>query len=285
MKANCVFSGGGILGISFAGAMAALEKHRVEIENVAGSSAGAIIAGLTSAGYTASEIKDAFMSTDFRRFINKPRLNTMKLAGLILKCGMHKVEPLEEWINALLVKKGIRTFADLEQKGRCPLKVTASDINQKLLAVFPDDLPKYDQDMCFPVAKAITISASIPFFFRPHALKDSLLVDGGLMSNYPVWIFDATQSGSIPIIGFKLVDTSKIDMKYKQNIVDFSKDVMQSVLSNNEERFLPASDNVHTVTIDTMGYSAVDFDMDKETQMKLYMMGYHRTDDFMWSIS
>ncbi len=273
------------MGISFAGAIAALEKHRVEIENVAGSSAGAIIAGLASAGYTAAEIKDAFVSADFRQFINKPRLNTMKVASLIFKCGMHKMEPLEAWISGLLVKKGIRSFADIEQKGICPLKVTASDINKKVLAVFPDDLHKYDEDMCFPVAKAIAISASIPFFFRPHALKDSLLVDGGLMSNYPVWIFDATQSGSVPIIGFKLVDTSKIDAIYNRNVVDFSKDVMQTIFSNNEERFLPASDNVHTVTLDTMGYSAVDFDMNKDTQMKLYMNGYIRTDDYLWSIS
>ncbi|PJI08961.1 MULTISPECIES: patatin-like phospholipase family protein [Clostridium] len=61
--------------------------------------------------------------------------------------------------------------------------------------ILPDDLRKYNIDpMEFSIAKAVRMSCSIPLYFTPYILKNtspySFIVDGGLLSNFPIWIFD-----------------------------------------------------------------------------------------------
>ena len=63
------------------------------------------------------------------------------------------------------------------------------------MMVLPDDLEKYGVSPdSFPVARALRMSCGIPFFFEPVRLKigsgDTIVVDGGVLSNFPMWIFD-----------------------------------------------------------------------------------------------
>src|ERR671938_1325828 len=68
-RADGVFEGGGVKAIALAGAVAAAEEAGVqEWVNVAGTSAGAIVASLLAVGYTADELRAALQQTDFRRF-------------------------------------------------------------------------------------------------------------------------------------------------------------------------------------------------------------------------
>src|SRR5438067_8990383 len=65
-RADGVFEGGGVKGIAFAGAIAAAEEEAgvAEWVNVAGTSAGAIVAALLVAGFRAEEIRDVLADTD-----------------------------------------------------------------------------------------------------------------------------------------------------------------------------------------------------------------------------
>src|SRR5262249_57234663 len=67
-----VFEGGGVKGIGLVGALAAIEKAGYEAVNVAGTSAGAIVASLYAAGYTAAELKPIIMGLDFNQ-LTDPR--------------------------------------------------------------------------------------------------------------------------------------------------------------------------------------------------------------------
>ena len=65
------------------------------------------------------------------------------------------------------------------------------------LLVLPKDLEIYGYDQNrFPVSRAVRMSCSIPFFFDPVELihkpssKRCYVVDGAILSNFPVWIFD-----------------------------------------------------------------------------------------------
>ena len=83
-----------------------------------------------------------------------------------------------------------------------PLRIIASDLvseDLKIFGVNADDL----------VVKFVIASASFPLFFRPFRFSGGLLVDGGLLSNNPAWVFDAERScgtESIPTLGFVLID-------------------------------------------------------------------------------
>lgn len=110
---------------------------------------------------------------------------------------------LEEWVFKLLARKGIRTFADL--RGGVPdyanpmgykVRMTAVDAKRAKVIVLPDDMAYYgfDPDR-LEVAKAIRMSASVPFAFKPvefytnkgNKIKKHYIIDGGVLDNLPVW--------------------------------------------------------------------------------------------------
>ena len=64
-KINAVFEGGGIRGIGHVGAACVFEKNGYEFINLAGSSAGAIVASLLAAGYQCDEIKKEMKQLDY----------------------------------------------------------------------------------------------------------------------------------------------------------------------------------------------------------------------------
>jgi NTE family protein len=70
-RCDAVFEGGGVKGIGLVGAIAATEEKRYQFVNVAGTSAGAIIAALIAAGYGAKELREIMRSLDYSKFKDK----------------------------------------------------------------------------------------------------------------------------------------------------------------------------------------------------------------------
>lgn len=196
MKIDGVFSGGGIKGFAFIGAYKALEEKGFEFARVAGTSAGSIIAALIAAGYKSDEILSLMDSLELRKFLDKRKgimsFMLMKWISVYWRMGLYKGQFLEEWMEEKLKAKGVSTFADLP-KGK--LRVIASDLTNGKIVVLPDDLSKYGiNPNRFSVAKAVRMSSCLPYFFEPVKLwtKDgvSIVVDGGVLSNFPIWLFD-----------------------------------------------------------------------------------------------
>lgn len=226
MKINAVFEGGGVKGIALAGAVQAAERRGLTFHQVAGTSSGAIVASLVAAGYTAEEMKKVIMATPFSSFMQRAPIFNTKIIGplsrLFIKKGLYSGEALEHWIHQLLLAKGIRTFSDLKTN---QLRIIASDISDRKLLVLPDDIAQYGIDPNqLLVSKAVRMSTSIPYFFdpviirkapdkrskkQPFADQFAYIVDGGLLSNFPLWIFDKDHAPAmeklVPTIGFQLV--------------------------------------------------------------------------------
>ena len=66
LRADAVFEGGGVKGIGLVGAVAAAEERGYQWENVAGTSAGAIVAALLAAGYNSEELRNVMQELDYR---------------------------------------------------------------------------------------------------------------------------------------------------------------------------------------------------------------------------
>ena len=88
----------------------------------------------------------------------------------------------------------------------------ATDLSDRRMLVLPHDLDELiDEPDDFSIARAVRMSMSIPGFFEPARLKDKrgkehVIVDGGVLSNYPVWLLDdGTPDPPWPTFGFKLV--------------------------------------------------------------------------------
>lgn len=228
-QADAVFEGGGVKGIGLVGAVSEIEMAGYTFENLAGTSAGAIVASLLAVDYRAAEIKKEMEHLDYNNFKDENLLDRLGLLGKTLSIGFEygifEGEFFESWLERLLTAKGKTVFGDIrtpypEEQYRYKLQVIAADITDRRLLVLPGDLTYfgYDPDG-FSISRAVRMSMSIPFFFEPVKLQDSsgrvhFIVDGGVLSNYPIWLLDdGTENPAWPTFGFKLMEPDKRTLK------------------------------------------------------------------------
>ncbi|WP_247237436.1 patatin-like phospholipase family protein [Telluribacter sp. SYSU D00476] len=208
---NLVFEGAGIRGIAYAGVIEVLEEQdRLSgVQKVGGTSAGAITALLVSLGYTSAEIAEIISSTQFNRF-NDGRLFFLGgVARMNSKFGWYRGEKFTAWLAGLIENKtgnGDITFEELSQRGFKDLYVTATCLNKQRLLVFSKET--YPR---MKVKDAVRASMSIPLYFRAvfidstgqvHRKLDpskklDVVVDGGLIGNFPITLFDRTETDSV----------------------------------------------------------------------------------------
>ncbi|CAI6055036.1 patatin-like phospholipase family protein [Cohnella sp. JJ-181] len=296
---NAVFEGGGVKGISLAGAVRAAELNGYGFHQVAGTSAGSIVAALLAAGYSASEMKLIIDGTPFSDFLKRAPVFNVKLIGpaarLLIFKGLYSGDALEAWIQKLLAARGIHTFRDLPP-GR--LRIIASDITNGRLLVLPDDIADYGMDpRDLNVAQAIRMSVSIPYFFDPViirsaaavrpikrekrpvrrrlAMTGSYIVDGGLLSNFPLWLFEENdpQKPALPVVGFQMVGRPKPKGHRISGPFTMFYAMFETMLSAHDERYIEKNNRVRTIKIPTLGVRTTDFHLTSEQSEGLYQSG------------
>ncbi len=155
-----------------------------------------ILASFIAAGYTAKEIEKLFDELDLTTLLDSRitmlPIPLLKWLHIYFRLGLYQGKELEKWFLEKLADKGVYSFSDLPEGS---LKLVASDLTNGRMIVLPDDLERYGiVQETFPVARAVRMSCGIPFFFEPVRLKigsgDTIVVDGGVLSNFPMWIFD-----------------------------------------------------------------------------------------------
>lgn len=116
-KNDAVFKGVGVKGIGLVGAFSVLAAEGYMLENLAGTSAGAIVTALVAAGYNATELQEILEAQDFAKFMDKGWEDEIPLVGsmlnLITEKGIYEGNFFENWLRELLAKKGVHTFGDL----------------------------------------------------------------------------------------------------------------------------------------------------------------------------
>ncbi len=301
LMADAVFEGGGVKGIGLVGAVAVAEEKGYQWVNVAGTSAGAIVAALVAAGYTAVEIKEIMEELDYNRFKDASLLDRVPLAGplasLILEKGIYEGRFFENWMRGLLRKKKVETFNDLileEYKGdkryRFKLRVIASDISRGRMLVLPQDIADFGiRPENLDVAAAVRMSMSIPFFYEPVTVQNkqtsqvSYIVDGGLLSNFPVWLFDT--KGAIPewpTFGFKLVEPEE-ELEIPHQIrgpVSLLAALFSTMMKAHDARYIKDEHYVRTIPIPTLDVGTTEFDISREKSEALYYSGREAAEKF-----
>lgn len=294
MKVDGVFSGGGVKALAFIGALEELEGRGYTFSRVAGTSAGAILACLTAAGYTAEELKERLKSLSFEELVDVPLSDRvfpfMKWLLLYYRLGLYKGNQLENVLEEWLEDKGVRTFADLRPGS---LKVICSDLTLGRIVVFPDDLKKvYGIDPAtFSVAKAVRMSAGLPYFFIPvkiHGKRGrSVIVDGGVLSNFPLWIWEKKDGcRTRPIIGMKLSDEpDKLPEQKIKNAIQMFHALFKTMQQAHDARYISKTMSKDIIFIPVNGIETTDFDMSPEQKEALMNLGHEYANDFLrrWS--
>lgn len=306
MNADLVLEGGGVKGIGLAGAVSALAAAGYEFPRIAGTSAGALVGALVAVGYTTAELEDLLRRVDQERFADEGLLDRLGVPGkalsVIFEQGVYEGEAVRTWIAERLEEKGVRTFADLrllhDPEGDLPperryrLVVMASDVSRGRLVRLPWDYPDYGLDPDEQiVADAVRASTSIPFFYEPVRLTggrgyEHVLVDGGLLSNFPVDAFDRTdrRAPRWPTFGIKLSARAEGLQRPADvsNTFEFARALVSTMISFHDHLHLDDPCVVRrTVFVDTSGVRATDFDLDDATKTRLYESGRQAAEKFL----
>ena len=209
-KVGLVLSGGGAKGIAHIGVLKKLEESGVRIDYIGGTSMGAIIGGMYAAGYTATELDSIFRSTNFGELIpdDVPRhamtfyerddseTHAVTLPfddfKLTFPSGISKGQNVYNLFSKLLLHvNDVDDFSELP----IPFFCIATDIETgKEVMLDKGYLPR-----------AMRASMAIPSVFSPVTINDTILVDGGVVNNYP--IDEVKAMGAEIIIGVDVQDT------------------------------------------------------------------------------
>ena len=309
-KADLVLEGGGVKGIGLVGAVLTLHEQGYEFPRAAGTSAGAItaalVAALQAAGKPLSLLEGYVNSVDYPRFqaeawVQRALGPVGDIAELLLHMGIHSGDYLVEWLGGILEEIGVTTFeqlrmddpgSSLPEACRYSLVVHTADITRRKVVRLPWDYGNYGLDPGRQrIVDAVRASMSIPFFFEPVKLhapaatydgvtytKGSVIwVDGGLLSNFPVEVFDRTdgEPQRWPTIGIKLSarDTTVPAHGASDDTIHEAIDCLQTLLNNADRYYLTPDKVARTIFIDSTGITATDFGITPEQRATLFTNG------------
>ena len=214
-----VLSGGGAKGLAHIGVIKVLEENNIPIDYIAGTSIGAIVAGLYAAGYSTDEMERLFKSDDFYfwstgKIQKEYRYYFMQQEDDPAWIDL-KMERKEDKVKILpptnLIPEDQMDFAFMElfstTNAACnynfdslmvPFFCVAADMfnNQPVI------LRKGD------LGSALRASMTVPLVFKPITIDGKLLFDGGILNNFPTDIMKKTFNPDI-IIGHKVADDTK----------------------------------------------------------------------------
>ena len=327
-RADGVFEGGGVKGIAFAGAIAAAERDAgvQEWVNLAGTSAGSIVAALLVAGYDATGIQKLLADAKYARFADTGP-GGVWVSGLFngvarlrgAAPGRYFLEWMGEQLAASPLAKELGktelTFADVRRRDLPPrdevpditdvqyerakyrLHVIGSDITTGRMIILPDDLPDYEDENgkpfdkdSFPVVEAVRMSMSYPFLFTPVVLhrqgRPVYVVDGGLLSNFPIWLFDGPHPKR-PTWGFRLHGGSSAEegLPYRKIprplwAVPLLKAMFSAATEAWDRQQLSHVTSARTVSVPTHQISTTDFGLTRAEADSLYAWGVNAAHDF-----
>lgn len=296
MKIDGVFSGGGVKAFAFIGALEVLEENQLSFERVAGSSAGAIVSSMLVAGYTSKELKKLFLTLNLNQFMDtsvvERFLPIWKWLTFYFTMGLYKGDQLETWLYQTLAKKNVYTFADIPKDS---LKVIAADLSLGKIVVLPDDLPRlYNQNPDhFLIAKAIRMSAGLPYFFRPKKMvninkQKSVIVDGAVLSSLPMWVFNGHQNDNLrPILGLQLTaNYSELPENKIKNALDLSRDLIHTMRVAHDARYIAKKHQQNVLFLPVTDIKVADLNLSFQEREKLISLGRQRTRSFLkqWPI-
>ena len=201
---NLIFEGAGIRGLAYAGVVQSLEEYQVldQVDKVGGTSAGAIIALLIALEYNSEELTAIISDTKFQQFNDGKYFFVGGISRTVKRYGWYQGEKFTDWIGELIsMKTGNAdiTFGQFSDQGYKDLYLTATCLNRQQLVVL--------SRLSYPnmkVKDAVRISMSIPIYYQavfvdsvgttyqnPIEGKNlDVMVDGGIVGNFPIQIFD-----------------------------------------------------------------------------------------------
>jgi NTE family protein len=312
-RADLVLEGGGVKGLGTAGAVMGLLDEGWTFPRVAGTSVGALAAAFVAADADSAAFGKVLDRLALRRIPDRRAPLPLVSEGfsLLTERGAYEGDWIHQWLLRELDGLGVRTFADLRRDDpgddpavaaadhRYRLVVMATDVTHGRLLRLPWDYPLFELDPDEQlVADAVRMSLSIPFYFRPCTLRHAgtgevaTIVDGGVLSNFAVEIFDRTDGRTArwPTFGVRLfpdlpaglgdvVPWFGVPMLPAVRLLE---QVVATALVGRDQTHLERPGvRERTLTVDTSGTAITEFGIGKREKAELVERGRAAALDFL----
>ena len=263
-KIGLVLSGGGAKGFAHIGVLKVIEEAGIKIDYIGGTSMGSVIGGLYAAGYNASQIEAIFQNTNFDDLINDfiPRASknfyekqndalyaiTLPFSNLRIGIPQALSKGIYNYNLLSTLTRNVRHVNDFNQLPT-PFLCIGTDIETgKQVLLNKGNL-----------AQAINASSSFPSLFSPVEIDGQLIVDGGVVNNYP--IDEIKKLGADIIIGVDVQD----DLLKRKDLKDATKILVQITNLQSIEKMKRKIDNTNIyIKPDIRDYGVVSFDKGEE---------------------
>ncbi|MGV9799253.1 patatin-like phospholipase family protein [Mycobacterium sp. NPDC003449] len=315
-RADLVLSGGGVKGIGLVGAVGALTDAGCALGRVSGTSAGSLVGAVVAAAahrgdVTSGQLQELALSVPYRKFRDGGPIERIPVLGpawgLLRETGIYRGDFAHQWIRAELKNLGVSTFGDLAidddhllAERRYRLAVTVTDLTTGQLVRLPWDYRRVyglDPDEQ-SVADAVRASMAIPFLFQPVTLKDAAgqdctLVDGGVLSNFPIDSFDRPDGKEPRWPTFGVTVVPYLPAPSAEQLIPGlgalhwgGPSLLESLIST----MLVGHDQAHlslpwvkarAIQVDSTDIGVLDFDITREQAEALYGKGYSATTEFL----
>jgi NTE family protein len=315
-RVDLVLSGGGVKGVGLVGAVVALMDAGYIPQRVSGTSAGSIVGAIVAAAaqtnqMTSAQVKELALQLDYRKFLDPGPVERVPVIGpslaLVRGSGIYKGDYAHDWVRSQLRGLGVTTFGDLAidddalpEEQRYRLVVTVADVTTGQLVRLPWDYRRVyglDPDEQ-SVADAVRASMSIPFFFRPVEVtsavgRTSTLVDGGLLSNFPIDSLDRTdgEAPRWPSFGVTVLPNlpdgndkvipalAALRLLGPSHLLE---DVITTLLVGRDQTYLNQPwVNARAIRVDSTSVGFLDFDISDREVDALYDNGYAAAQRFL----
>jgi NTE family protein len=285
------FSGGAIKGIAYVGVFKKIEELIYErkihpepdnsniplfnIKTLCAVSVGSIFSLIYLLNYTYSEMLEEVLNKKF------DQLKDIRIMNFVSKYGLDNGNNLISWIQSLMTKKGINpqiTLKEFYELNNVDFQIMATNLNKYCYKKF-----NYSETPDVKVVDAVRMSISVPFLFTINEFEGDIHIDGGLIDNYPIKVFEGDLEN---FLGFKLINNGEMDTHDVDEKIDDIESYIYHILScymvqkekhtTRSEEFKNCTVYIHTEDIT----QSVNFTLTAEEKHKLIEIGYKSVDNF-----
>ena len=292
-----VFSGGAIKGIAYIGIFRKIEEmiyeRKIEeekvdfdaskciiplfnIKTICAVSVGSIFSLIYLLKYTYTEMLEEVLNKNF------DNLKNIRIMNFVSKYGLDSGVNLISWLQSSMTKKGVNpniTLKEFYDINGVDFQVMATNLNKYCYKKF-----NYLETPDVLVVDAIRMSISVPFLFTINKFEGDIHVDGGLIDNYPIKVFDGDLNN---LLGFKLINHGEMDSHDVDERIDDIESYIYHILScymvqkekhtTRTEKFKECTVYIHTEDIT----QSVNFSLTACEKHKLIEIGYKSISNFL----
>lgn len=267
-KVGLVLSGGGAKGFAHIGVLKVLEEAGVKIDYIAGTSMGAVVGGLYASGYNASQIDSIFYNTNFDELLQDyiPRssksfyekrndqMYAISLPFNKLKFGI-PIAFSKGMYNYNLLSKLCHNVRNVHDFSKLPIPFlcVATDIEKGDEVILKEGY----------LPQAMLASSAFPSLFSPVEIDGKVLIDGGVVNNYPVE--EVRKMGADIVIGVDVQD----DLKDRNSLKDATRILVQ-ITNLDMIKAMKEKQKLTDIYIkpDVSNYGVISFDAGQEIVKK-----------------